>query len=159
MYKLKVATVSDIEDIWTIIEKTWLEGQLSGLERRELISKLNLTHSVNKIKLEILNSYQRYILIEEKNNSVAFASYSVSGGHPPDFRIHKIYNLPSTEGKGYNRILIAHIESIASSRGCHKLSVIVRHQQKKEYFESLGFTASNHHEIPEVGYTMVKILS
>jgi|GEM_PF-1760714 len=162
MYKLKVATVNDIEDIWTIIEKTWLEGQISGIERKELINKLHLTHSINKIKLEILYSYQRYILIEEKNNSVAFASYSVSGGHPPDFRIHKIYNLPSTEGKGYNRILIAHIETLASSRGCRKLSVIVRNQDKKEYFESLGFTAADHPETPqgisESGYTMVKVL-
>ena len=132
MYKLKVATVNDIEDIWTIIEKTWLEGQIGGIERKEFISTLNLTHSINKIKLEILNSYQRYILVEEKNNSVAFASYSVSGGHPPEFRIHKIYNLPSTEGQGYNRILIAHIELLASNRGCRKLSVIVRHLEKIE---------------------------
>jgi len=130
-------------------------------QRMELIKRLNIAHSVTKIKLEILNAYQRYILIEEKNCPVAFASYSLNGHHPPDFRIHKIYNLPGSEGKGYNKILISHIEALAMERGSAKLSVLVRQREKKEYFESLGFSASLCQDTgvnAELEFTMVKQL-
>jgi N-acetylglutamate synthase-like GNAT family acetyltransferase len=163
MYTIKKGTVNDIESIWMIIERTWLESQITIKDRPELIRMLNLTHSIKKIKLEILNNYQRYILVQEKECPVAFASYSLGEIHPPDFRIHKIYNLPGTEGKGYNKILILHIEGLAIERGSRKLLVKVGLLEKKEYFESLGFSEITHPANPDAfkpdnGFTMVKLL-
>lgn len=164
MYKLKAGTISDIEDIWMIIERTWLESRISGLDRVEMIKMLDLTHSIKKIRAEILNNYQRYILISEREAPVAFASYSVTGVHPPDFQIHKMYNLPSTEGKGYNKVLISHIEHLAIDRGCRKLTVNVKQEEKKQYFESLGFLATQKPDTAEQiteqkTFTMVKVLT
>ncbi|MGA9648954.1 GNAT family N-acetyltransferase [Pedobacter sp.] len=163
MYNIKVATVYDVEDIWTIIERTWLESSISALAKSELIKLLNITHSTQRIKTEIQNNHQRYILVMEKDFAVAFASYSASQNYPHNFRIHKLYNLPSVEGKGYNKVLISYIERLAMDRGCHKLSVVVKENEKKQYFESLGYAASDNNGSPIAsetlpGFTMVKIL-
>ena len=162
MYKLKTGTVNDVDEIWQVIEQTWLDSRTSGEERRALINLLNITHSIGKIKAEILNNYQRYVLVVEDGSAVAFASYSSTGIHEPSFKIHKIYNIPSVQGKGYNKILIRYIEELASNRGSKQLSVHVAENEKRIYFEALGFLAKEksqtNHKSEQQGIEMIKIL-
>lgn len=162
MYKLKTGTVNDVEDIRQIIEMTWLDLHSIETERAALVSMLDITHSAEKIKFEILNYYQHYVLVVEDDRSVAFAAYSVAGLHPPDFKIHKIYHLPALLIRDYNKILIKHIEELAYQRGSKHLTVHIPENVNKAYFEALGFLvhskAGSAYNSIQKGFEMIKNL-
>ena len=139
MYSLRTGTVKDVEHIRQIIEMTWLHGRLIEAERFEVIRMLDITHSIDKISFEILNYLEHYILAVENGTVVAFASYSVTPLHPPDFKIQKIYAIPPVFEKDYHKILIKHIEGLAHERGSKHLKVHIPENVDKAYFESLGF--------------------
>ena len=141
-YQLKAGTLNDIEDIWQIIEKAWLQGQIDESEKDKLILRLHITHSIEKIRMEILNREQHYIMLIENECSVAFASYSFNHRYPADFSIHQLYNLPSAESKKYIQMLISHIEILALQQGSKHLMIQTAKKEQSKYFESLGFYSS-----------------
>lgn len=138
-YQLKTGTVHDISDIWQIIEKAWLQGQLNAATEEKLRVQLHITHSIEKIRMEILNHEQYYIILIENENCVAFASYSFNHSFPADFSIHKLYNLPSAESNKYIQMLISHIEILALHQGSQHLIIQTAEKEQSKYFESLGF--------------------
>jgi len=165
MYKIKEGTIEDAFNIWQLIEKTWIESGIGNFENRELLQNLKGIYSKEKVAIEIEEKIQCYLIIYEQNNAVAFASYSFTEHSMLDFRIHKIYNLKYTQGKGYIKILINRIEQIALSKnGSHLFIHISRQSRKKEYLEALGFklyiSKDKEEEISKIiEYVMYKKLS
>jgi len=165
MYKVKEGTIEDAFNIWQLIEKTWIESGIRNLENQELLRNLKEMYSKEKVATEIVERIQCYLIVYEQSDAVAFASYSFTDHSTPDFRIHKIYSLKFTQGKGYVKILISRIEQIALSKhGGHLFIHISRQSRKKEYFEALGFKLCTSEENKEetskrIEYVMYKKLT
>ena len=165
MYKIKEGTIEDAINIWQLIEKTWIESGIGNFENRELLQNLKGIYSKEKVAIEIVERIQCYLIIYEQSDAVAFASYSFTDHPMPDFRIHKIYNLKFTQGKGYIKILINRIEQIALGKnGSHMFIHISRQSRKKEYLEALGFKLCTREDKKEeiskiVEYVMYKKLT
>ena len=162
MYKIKEGTIEDAFNIWQLIEKTWMESGIGNLENQELLRSLKELYSQEKVISEIVHRVQCYLVIYEQNDAVAFASYSFTDHSTPDFRIHKIYSLKFTQGKGYIKILISRIEQIALGKHGGYLFIHISPQnRKKEYLEALGFklciSEVNKDETPKrIEYVMYK---
>jgi len=165
MYKIKEGTIEDAFNIWQLIEKTWIESGIGNFENQELLRNLKEIYSEEKVTTEIADMIQCYLIIYEKSGAVAFASYSFTDHSTPDFRIHKIYSLKFTQGKGYIKILISRIEQIAVGKhGGYLFIHISRQNRKKEYFEALGFKLCTNEEKKEetskkIEYVMYKKLA
>ena len=165
MYKVKEGTIEDAFNIWQLIEKTWIESGIRNLENQELLRNLKEMYSKEKVATEIVERIQCYLIVYEQSDAVAFASYSFTDHSTPDFRIHKIYSLKFTQGKGYVKILISRIEQIALSKhGGHLFIHISRQSRKKEYLEALGFKLCTSEENKEetskrIEYVMYKKLT
>lgn len=81
----------------------------------------------------------KFIFVYEGENPVGFASYQEI--EPAIFKLHKIYVLPSQQGKGTGRFLIDHIlETIQQLNGSSLQLQVNRNNKAKTFYERLGFT-------------------
>src|SRR6202008_1160650 len=106
MYSIRQATLSDLETIIEIAERTWWATYSPILEKEQIEFMLNKIYSVESISAQLEQGTQTYLLLIEDDQPVAFAGYSPREEDPDIYKLHKLYCLPETQGKGYGKILI-----------------------------------------------------
>lgn len=122
----------------------------------EILSKEQLTYMLGKFySLEALTDQLEkrnhvFLLIEENERFVGFASYE-SNIENHKTKIHKIYVLPETQGKGFGVQLINEIETRAKKSQNDILFLNVNRFNKAQYFyKKLGFEIAFEEDI-EIG--------
>ena len=79
-----------------------------------------------------------FIFLVENDQYVGYASYQQTD--PGVFKLHKIYVLPSEQGKGAGRFMIDYVISKVKEQGGKRLQLQVNRGNKARYFyEKLGF--------------------
>ena len=155
MYSIRTATLKDVETIRQVADKTWWEAYLPILEKEQIAFMLDELYSVEKITSQIKNDSQTYLLLEEEGRPVAFAAYSPRDEDPEIYKLHKLYCLPETQGKGYGKILINTVAQKTLEAGKHILDLNVnRHNKAKIFYEKMGFFVAYEEDIPIGPYWM-----
>ena len=155
MYTIQKATLSDLETIIEIAEKTWWATYSPILEKEQIEFMLNKIYSVENISLQLQHGTQTYLLLIEDNKPVAFAGYSPREEDPEIYKLHKLYCLPETQGKGYGKILINEVANKTIEAGKHTLDLNVnRHNKAKNFYEKMGFSVAYEEDIPIGPYWM-----
>jgi diamine N-acetyltransferase len=155
MYSIRTATLKDVETIRQVADKTWWEAYLPILEKEQIAFMLGELYSVEKITSQIKNDTQTYLLLEEEGRPVAFAAYSPRDEDPEIYKLHKLYCLPETQGKGYGKILINTVAQKTLEAGKHTLDLNVnRHNKAKIFYEKMGFFVAYEEDIPIGPYWM-----
>jgi len=156
MYSIRAATINDVEIIRQIADKTWWEAYSPILEKEQIAFMLGELYSVEKITSQIKNDSQTYLLLEEEEGRpVAFAAYSPRDEDPEIYKLHKLYCLPETQGKGYGRMLINAVAQKTLEAGKHMLDLNVnRHNKAKNFYEKMGFFVAYEEDIPIGPYWM-----
>jgi len=137
MYRIKTGTLSDVEEIWSIIEKTLeskFEDAADGRRQRDFFY---LTHSIKKIELEIMNNYQHYILLFRSDVAEAFAAFSILGKYPSYLKIQKIFHRDDNEKDA--EALIDYMEELGKKRGLNRMAIQLTGEERRYFFESKGF--------------------
>ncbi|MFI5162038.1 MAG: GNAT family N-acetyltransferase [Sphingobacteriales bacterium] len=155
MYSIRQATLNDVETIRHIADKTWWVTYSPILEKEQISFMLNEIYSVEKIASQLKNNTQSYVLLEEEGNPVAFAAYSPREEDPEIYKLHKLYCLPETQGKGYGKILISAVAQKTLEAGKHTLDLNVnRHNKAKDFYEKMCFSIAYEEDIPIGPYWM-----
>jgi GNAT superfamily N-acetyltransferase len=155
MYSIRQATIDDVETIRQLAEKTWWITYSPILEKEQIDYMLSEIYSFDKIYSQVKNNTQTYVLLEEDGRPVAFASYSPRDEDPEIYKLHKLYCLPETQGKGYGKILINEVARRTLDAGKHMLDLNVnRHNKAKNFYEKMGFTVAYEEDIPIGQYWM-----
>lgn len=155
MYIIRQATLSDLETIIEIAEKTWWVTYSPILEKEQIEFMLNKIYSVENISVQLERGTQTYLLLIEDNKPVAFAGYSPREEDPEIFKLHKLYCLPETQGKGYGKVLINEVVQKTIEAGKHTLDLNVnRHNKAKNFYEKMGFNVAYEEDIPIGPYWM-----
>jgi GNAT superfamily N-acetyltransferase len=93
--------------------------------------------------------------LEEDGQPVAFAGYSPRGEDPEVYKLHKLYCLPQTQGKGYGKILINEVAAKTLEAGKHLLDLNVnRYNKAKTFYEKMGFKVIYEEDVPIGKYYM-----
>jgi hypothetical protein len=100
MYTIREATVNDVETIRQLAQETWWPTYSPILEAEQIAFMLAELYSPEKIGAQIAEGIQTFLLLSEGEVPVAFAAYSPREEAPEIYKLHKIYCLPSTQGKG-----------------------------------------------------------
>ncbi|MGZ4001498.1 MAG: N-acetyltransferase family protein, partial [Mucilaginibacter sp.] len=96
-----------------------------------------------------------YLLLEEESRPVAFAAYSPREEDLEIYKLHKLYCLPETQGKGYGKILIDAVAQKTLEAGKNTLDLNVnRHNKAKNFYEKMGFAVAYEEDIPIGPYWM-----
>jgi GNAT superfamily N-acetyltransferase len=155
MYSIRIATLNDVETIRQIADKTWWEAYSAILENQQIAFMLADIYSVEKITVQVESNTQTYLILEEEMRPVAFAAYSPREEAPDIYKLHKLYCLPETQGKGYGKILINAVEQKTLEAGKTTLELNVnRHNKAKNFYEKMGFAVAYEEDIPIGMYWM-----
>jgi N-acetylglutamate synthase-like GNAT family acetyltransferase len=155
MYTIRKATVSDVEAILDIAEKTWWVTYGPILEHEQITFMLSEIYTDEKIRDQIVSDTQTYLLLLEDELPVAFAAYSPRAENADIYKLHKLYCLPVTQGKGYGKILINTVAQKTIDAGKHVLELNVnRYNNAKTFYEKMGFTIASEEDISIGPYWM-----
>ncbi|MCR8561456.1 GNAT family N-acetyltransferase [Mucilaginibacter sp. BJC16-A38] len=155
MYTIRKATLNDVATIIDLAERTWWPSYSPILEAEQISFMLGEIYSVEKITSQIKNNIQTYLLLEEEGKPVAFAAYSPRDEDPEIYKLHKLYCLPETQGKGYGKILINQVINNTIEAGKHTLDLNVnRYNKAKSFYEKMGFEAAYEEDIAIGPYWM-----
>ncbi|MDB4925793.1 GNAT family N-acetyltransferase [Mucilaginibacter sp.] len=155
MHHIREATINDVATIQRLAEETWWPTYSPLLVNEQIKYMLAEIYSSEKITDQIEQGTQTYLLLTEDEQPVAFAAYSPREENPEVYKLHKIYCLPSTQGKGYGKILINAVNEKVLAAGKHVLELNVNRQNNaKSFYEKMGFTITYEEDVPIGPYWM-----
>ena len=155
MYQIRPASPEDTETIIALAEKTWQATYTQILEKAQLDYMLSTIYSVDNILNQLKNNIQTYLLLIEDEKPVAFAAYSPREENPEIYKLHKLYCLPETQGKGYGKVLINEVAGKTIEAGKHTLDLNVnRYNKAKTFYEKMGFAVAYEEDVAIGEYWM-----
>jgi GNAT superfamily N-acetyltransferase len=156
MIEISEASASDFKTIREIAYKTWPDTY------GEIMYKVQLNYMLEKFYSEVSlidnfkNKNHFFLLAKENNNNLGFASYEPDYLGEKIIRLHKIYLLPESQGKGVGKLLISEIEKIANQLNHHGISLNVnRYNKAFDFYIKIGFECIGEEDIElDFGYLM-----
>lgn len=134
------ATEADTETIRRIAEETWWPTYGPILSEEQISFMLAEIYSPEKISHQLRTGEQSFLLLYENSEPVAFAAYSPRTEDPDIYKLHKLYCLPKTQGKGYGKVLISAVMSKVKHAGRQLLDLNVnRYNKARSFYEKMGF--------------------
>ncbi len=149
------ATPAHAKAICEMAEKTWWPAYSEILEAVQIRYMLDTLYTEESIRSQIEQGSQRYLLLLEDGTPKGFAAYSPREENPDVYKLHKLYCLPETQGKGYGRLLVDAVAEKVREAGCHTLELNVnRYNKAKSFYEKMDFVVAYEEDIPIGPYWM-----
>lgn len=150
------AASNDFEVIREIAYKTWPDTYGAILSKNQLDYMLHTFYSENALKESVSQKEHQFVLAKEFDECLGFASYEHNYNNSKQTKIHKIYILPHTQGKGIGKALLNEIEKRATSSNALALILNVnRFNKALGFYENSGFQKIGEEDIElEHGYLM-----
>lgn len=155
MIEIFPARVADLSTIKYLAYKIWPATYGKILSEKQLAYMLDLFYNEKALQQNIAD-HHTFILLKENDAFIGFADYELNYKNESVTRIHKIYLLSETQGKGFGKKLIQYIESKAIESTNVKLSLNVnRFNKAKNFYESQGFRIAFEEDVElDFGYLM-----
>ncbi|MBP1221591.1 GNAT family N-acetyltransferase [Flavobacterium sp. 1355] len=165
MITISKATINDIKTIQEITYKTWPVTYGKILSEEQLVYMLDLIYSDEALTAQFQKNEQLFYLISDSESTIGFIGIEHHYKNEAITKIHKIYLLPETQGKGIGKMVIDEIEKLALDNNSNTLSLNVnRFNSALGFYKKIGFEILEEVNI-EIGngylmedYVMVKAI-
>ncbi|MDI5897687.1 GNAT family N-acetyltransferase [Flavobacterium yafengii] len=156
MLLLAEAAIEDFKTIREIAYKSWPSTYGSILSKEQIDYMLDLFYSEETLLENLNEKGHRFLLVNEGEVCLGFASYEHNYLNQKCTRLHKIYLLPEAQGKGAGKLLIAAVENLAKENQSTTISLNVNKFNKAiSFYKKIGFEVVSEEEILlEHGYKM-----
>lgn len=155
MYVIREADITDVDIIRRIADETWWPTYGPILTPEQIAYMLDVLYSEEKIHSQIVNREQTFLILVEDEQPVAFAAYSPREEDPEIYKLHKLYCLPQTQGKGYGKILINEVGNRVLAAGKNTLDLNVnRFNKARSFYEKMDFQVVYEEDIAIGSYWM-----
>lgn len=142
---IRKAYPADIPLIRDMAYKIWPLTYGNILSQEQIDYMLGWFYSEKELH-EQMEKHTEFIIAYDGVHAVGFASFSLSA--PQLYKLHKIYVLPSQQGKGTGRYIIDQLEKAMKAKGATVLQLNVnRHNTAKSFYEKLGFEVIKEEDI------------
>lgn len=157
-YRIIAATPDEYETIRQIAHATWPATFADILSGAQIDYMLRMMYSREAIEAQVAAGHVFHLLVERQRGNqnanpnphylrATSSRFKLVGyvSHEIDYlpgvtKIHKLYVLPSAQGKGFGRAMISQVAMIARNAGQQKLRLDVNYQNKAvDFYEKLGF--------------------
>jgi GNAT superfamily N-acetyltransferase len=99
---------------------------------------MEMMYSIDSLEKQI--EIKPFLLVNDNGEFIGFASYEINWEHTSKTKIHKLYVLPSIQGKGIGKALIQYLRDIAQKAENTILVLTVnRFNSAKEFYLKQGF--------------------
>jgi GNAT superfamily N-acetyltransferase len=150
MITLTQATEQDLSIIRDIAYQTWPNTFGEILSPEQISYMLEMMYSLDALKTQIRDQNHVFLLAQdnESNDYLGYASYEFDYKGQLKTKIHKIYLLPASQGKGVGRLLIDEVAKRASIQQNKSLSLNVNKYNKAiQFYERVGFSVVGQEDI------------
>jgi GNAT superfamily N-acetyltransferase len=138
VFKIEQASIADIALIRELCFQVWPQTYSGILSNEQIEYMLEMMYSESSLQKQMADG-AKFIFVYDNDEPVGFASYQQI--KPAIFKLHKIYVLPSQQGKGTGKFVIEHIISEIKKENATALQLQVNRGNKARYFyEKLGFS-------------------
>lgn len=128
-----VATNSQLEIIQDLAKAIWPDAYGAILSQEQLEYMMEMMYSLDSLENQLKNNIV-FLLVKEENDFIGFASYELNFQNSNKTKIHKLYILPTIQGKGVGKNLILHIQEIARKNSNAALILNVNKYNKAKDF-------------------------
>lgn len=140
MLKINVASETDLSEIKRIAYETWPLTFGEILSPQQIEYMLEWMYSLPSLTEQIQEKGHVFILIKEEGESLGYVSYELNYKGIAKTKIHKIYLLPASQGKGVGAALIRRVAEIATKNQNTALILNVNRFNKAiGFYEKMGF--------------------
>jgi diamine N-acetyltransferase len=134
--EIQVATLTDIPTIKKLAWDIWPAAYGAILSDEQLTYMLELIYSEEALQKQFKT--QTFLLAYHNEEPIGYASYQQ---YEQKLKLHKIYVLPNTQGKGYGKQLLHYVMQTAISLKCNTLYLNVNKYNKAlQFYQKQGFT-------------------
>ena len=152
---IRCATPADVNTIQQLAQAIWEPTYEPILPAGQAKYMLELLFEETKIKEQISTGVQIYLLLYAEGNPAGFAAYAPRLENPDVYKLHKLYCLPATQGKGHGKMLVQAVEQAVLIAGKETLELNVNRKNKaKQFYERMGYTIAYDEDIPIGPYWM-----
>lgn len=139
MIVLKKAKEEDIPTIQEIAYLTWPATYLSIIGQQQIDYMLDKMYNRGELLQQLMDGYI-FLIAEEDEKSIGFASYSIIDHQKRIYKLHKLYVLPDSHGKGIGKILIIDVVNQVKAAGGSALQLNVnKHNKSSDFYLKAGF--------------------
>ncbi|WP_281637829.1 GNAT family N-acetyltransferase [Flavobacterium marginilacus] len=140
MITISEAVNSDIKTIQDIVYKTWPITYGEILSAEQLQYMLDLFYSDEALTAQFDEKQQLFHLITEEETVLGFIGIEHHYQKENKTKIHKIYILPETQGRGIGRIAVEAVEKLALENNSDSLLLNVnRFNKALNFYQKIGF--------------------
>lgn len=119
--------------------KIWPDTYGQILSEAQLDYMLENFYAIPSLENQLENKHV-FLLAEENNTFYGFAAYEINCNKTEKTKLHKIYVLPQSQGKGVGRMLFEAVENAARQSGnTHLFLNVNRYNIAQEFYKRLGF--------------------
>jgi GNAT superfamily N-acetyltransferase len=143
MITVTAATEHDLSIIREIAYQTWPSTFGEILSTAQIGYMLDMMYSMDALNTQVNEKNHVFLLAQESDSKIylGFTSYEFDYKGQSKTKIHKIYLLPASQGKGVGRLLIDQVAELASAHGNDTLSLNVNKYNKAvQFYERMGFS-------------------
>lgn len=151
MITISEATISDIKQIQNIVHITWPITYGEILSKEQLDYMLALFYSDEALTDQYNKKEQLFYMIYEGDTNLGFIGIEHNYNGQTATKIHKIYLLPETQGKGIGKKVIDEIAKLALDNNSKTLvSNVNRFNTALGFYKKIGFEVKEEVDI-EIG--------
>ena len=153
--KISLATKNQLPIIQELAYKIWPGTYGDILSKVQLDFMLEKFYNIDYLENLLLVENQVFLLISENEVFVGFCAYqmNIPIGNPEILKtkLHKIYVLPETQGKGFGKILLHEVEKIALNNNNTAVFLNVnRYNKAQEFYKNQQYKITSEVDI-EIG--------
>lgn len=139
MILLRKAKTEDMPIVADLAERIWPATYSAYISNEQLRYMLDLMYNQGELLSQLEKGYI-FLMASDEDKDVGFACYSISDTVNDIYKLHKIYVLPETHGKGVGKILMNEVVNLAKRNGGKSLELNVnKHNKAKDFYLKNGF--------------------
>ncbi len=146
--ELITTTEKHIPIIKSIADEVWPKTFGDILSQDQIVYMMDMMYSVDAIKEQMNNLNHHYLLAKDGEEYLGYLSYETNYRGKSWTKVHKIYVLSNTQGKGVGRFLINAVSEIAKKNNNTELSLNVnRFNRAIDFYNKVGFEIIGNEDI------------
>lgn len=139
--KLIKATENDIPMIQDLARRSWENAYAEILSKEQMEFMLRTMYSQEEIANHMQNPNYHYFLIQDESNDSfeGFIGYEI-GYEEETTKLHRIYLIPESKGKGFGKKALEFLNKEVSERGDKRIILNVnKYNSARKFYESQGY--------------------
>jgi GNAT superfamily N-acetyltransferase len=150
MIAITQATEADLPIIQEIAYQTWPKTFGEILSPTQIDYMLDMMYSLDSLQAQVYNKGHVFLLAKDTDSDeyLGYVSYELNYKGEPLTKIHKIYLLPASQGKGVGRLLIDKVAEVSIGNSNDRLGLNVnRYNKAVQFYERMGFSVVGQEDI------------